>query len=240
MKRIETQPSLADRTYQAILDEICEGALPAGTHLVQEQLAAQLGVSRQPIQQAMALLKSDGLVEEAPGRGLRVTALDVARMRQHYEIRGALDRLAARMTAERVAETEAFEDRVRREGEAIMAAGKAAVASGAIADMIGHDVDFHGFLYDRSGNPLMRATAEPHWRFLRRVMGDVLRHAETPDEIWRQHQAILDAVLMGDADLAEQRAAAQIDNAADLLEAAFGDDGSPEKDAGRRAEAPSP
>ncbi|NIR59688.1 MAG: GntR family transcriptional regulator, partial [Gammaproteobacteria bacterium] len=77
---------LAEQVYQAILDEICDGTLSPGAHLVQEQLAERLGVSRQPIQQAIALLKADGLVEEAGKRGVRVTPLDATAMRHHYEI----------------------------------------------------------------------------------------------------------------------------------------------------------
>ena len=56
MKILKSQPSLTDQVYDAIVDQICEGALSAGSHLVQEQLAERLGVSRQPVQQAMALM----------------------------------------------------------------------------------------------------------------------------------------------------------------------------------------
>ena len=71
MRRIAPRPSRAELAYQAILDEICEGWLASGTHLVQEDLAARLGVSRQPIQQAMARWKSDGLVQELVAGPLR-------------------------------------------------------------------------------------------------------------------------------------------------------------------------
>jgi DNA-binding GntR family transcriptional regulator len=71
--------SSAGRTCEvrAILDEICEGALAPGTHLVQEQLAERLGVSHQPIQQAMALVKSDDLFQRLGACGLYVAPLDV-------------------------------------------------------------------------------------------------------------------------------------------------------------------
>ena len=58
MSIIRTAPALADQVYEALVDDICSGRLAAGTHLKQEQLADQLGVSRQPVQQAMALLKA--------------------------------------------------------------------------------------------------------------------------------------------------------------------------------------
>ncbi|MDC1198805.1 GntR family transcriptional regulator [bacterium] len=92
MKPILAAPSLTDQVYDAIVDDICDGSLPAGAHLVQERLASKLGVSRQPVQQAMALLKANGMVEEIGGRGLRVAPLDLTQMRQRYEIRGGARR----------------------------------------------------------------------------------------------------------------------------------------------------
>jgi DNA-binding FadR family transcriptional regulator len=68
----------------------------------------------------------------------------------------------------------------------------------------GHVVpDLHTLIYEMSGNPLLELTAEPHWRFLRRAMGEVLRRATLPREIWRQHVEIVDAIAGGDADRAE-------------------------------------
>ena len=220
MKTLHALPSLSDQAYQAILDEICAGTLPAGTHLVQEQLAAQLGVSRQPIQQALALLKADGMIEEVGKRGLRVTRLDLARMRDHYDIRAALDRLAVLRAAGHAKNRDRATE-IERRGLAILAAGRQAVAAGNIADMVRHDEAFHFLIYDSSGNALLARTAEPHWRFLRRVMGEVLRHAEPPQDIWDQHEAILAAVLEGNAEQAEKLTTRHVDLAADTLSMAI-------------------
>ena len=218
---IQMQPSLARQVYDAVIAEICEGTLPAGAHLVQEQLAERLGVSRQPVQQAMALLKADGMVEESGRRGLRVTPLDLDLMAHHYAIRAALDGLAARGTATRARDAAGVADEVERGGRNILREGEAAAARGDVAEQVAHDFAFHTLLYDASGNPLLARTAEPHWRFLRRAMGDVLRHAELPREIWRQHAAILDAVVAGKAAEAEALAVDHDLRASDLLRAAF-------------------
>ena len=223
MQRIEPQISLAEQAYRAILDEICQGALAPGTHLVQEQLAERLGVSRQPVQQAMALLKSDGLVQELGARGLYVAPLDVEVMRQHYEIRGALDMLAARLGAERAGCSSGIADEIARRGQEIMTAGTAAAAAGDVRLMVHHDVAFHKFLYDLSGNPLLAGTAEPHWRYLRRVMAEVLRYAEPGPRIWEQHRGILNAIVRGDAEAAMERAARHVSGAAEQLSCAFRD-----------------
>lgn len=227
MKPLKPRPGLTEQVYQALLDEICGGKLTPGTHLVQEQLAADLGVSRQPIQQALALLKNDGLLHELGKRGLFVTPLDMVEMRHHYEIRSALDGLAARRAAELARCSKELAAEIRSEGEARIAAGKAAIAKGGIAQMVASDLAFHTFIYEASGNPLLAPTAALHWRQLRRVMGEVLRRAEPPEAIWRQHADILDAILRGNAERAEAEAIAHVRTAAQRLERALTPTGSP-------------
>ncbi len=218
MRAIKTLPSLTEQVYQAILDEICDGALPSGTHLVQEELADRLDVSRQPVQQALARLKADGIVQDVGKRGLCVAKLDLSAMRHHYDIRAALDGLAARRAAERARRDSAVAADIEQRGRAILAAGEAAVADGVVPRQIREDEAFHNLIYDASGNSLLSRTAEPHWRFLRRVMGDVLRYAEPPPAIWRQHAEILDAIVVGDPKIAEKRAVNHILVAAETLE----------------------
>lgn len=218
MKPLKPKPGLTEQVYQALLDEICGGKLTPGAHLIQEQLAADLGVSRQPIQQALAMLKNDGLLQELGKRGLFVAPLDLAEMRHHYEIRAALDGLAARLAAARARTSKDTAASLKAEGEARIAAGRTAVAKGSIAQMIVSDLAFHTFVYEASGNPLLAPTAALHWRQLRRVMGEVLRHAEPPETIWRQHAAILDAIVRGDAKRAEAEAIAHVGTAAERLE----------------------
>lgn len=221
MKPIETHPGRTELVYQAIVDEISDGALPPGTHLVQEQLAARLGVSRQPVQQAMALLKADGLVEQAPGRGLRVTSLDLGLMQQHYAIRAALDGLAARLAAERAKGSIDVRQSIEKRGRALVSSAATAIRAMNIKRLVALDADFHSFVYESSGNAFIATTAEPHWRHLRRVMSEVLRRAEQPDEIWRQHESILAAIVSGNAKQAEAAAIQHIDNAAGRLKSAF-------------------
>ena len=221
MKPLAVHPNLTQQVYEAIVDEICDGNLQAGAHLVQEDLAKRLGVSRQPIQQAMALLKADGMVVEIGRRGLQVTPLDLDLMRNHYEIRAALDRLAVRLSAARVAGDPSASRAIARRGGEILLRGQAAVARGAVGEQVREDEAFHTMLYESSGNPLLARAAEPHWRYLRRAMGEVLRHAEPPREIWRQHAEILGAVAAGDADRAGTLAVEHDLRAAETLNAAL-------------------
>jgi len=218
VKPLDQLPSLTNRVYDAIVDEICDGHMPAGVHLVQEQLATRLGVSRQPIQQALALLKADGLIEEVGKRGMQVASLDLKAMRHHYNIRAALDALAVRETAARAQNSFSVTADLERRGQKILEAGRDAIEKGSVAQQIREDKAFHSLFYEASGNPFLHRTAEPHWRFLRRIMGEVLRHAEPPRSIWRQHQEMLEAVVAGGQERSERLAVDHIQRAADMLE----------------------
>lgn len=220
---LRSTPNLADQVYDALVDEICAGALPAGAHLVQEQLAERLNVSRQPVQQAMARLKAAGMVEEVGRRGLWVAPLDPGLMRHHYDIRAALDGLAARLAATRIANDADAADVFRQKADEILAAGTRAVDAGETAGQVRHDRALHVLVYETSGNPLLARTAEPHWHFLQRAMGEVLRRARLPAEIWRQHAEIVEAIGAGDPDRAETLMVDHDLGAAETLYAALQD-----------------
>ncbi|MFM2120625.1 MAG: hypothetical protein RL722_2093, partial [Pseudomonadota bacterium] len=99
MKQIVSQPNLVDQVRDAILAEIASGALAPGERVVQERIAEQLGVSRQPVQQALTLLLSQGVLRDAPGRRLIVAPLDAAYVRHMYDMRAVIEGLAFREAA---------------------------------------------------------------------------------------------------------------------------------------------
>lgn len=197
MKALTTQPNLVEQVRDAILEEIASGAFAPGDRIIQEQIAQALGVSRQPVQQALTLLRNQGVLQDAPGRGLLVAPLDPDHVRHMYDIRAAIEGLAARRAAELGAE------RAAKAGPALIEAGRKAVAAGSVAKMIAADMKFHEFIYALSGNPLIEPALETHLTYTQRVMGEVLISDEKPRDIWDQHEAILKAVAKGDADRAE-------------------------------------
>ena len=212
MVQLQTQPTLVEQVVNAIVSEIVDGDLPANARLIQDELARAYGVSRQPVQQALLLLRDRGLVREAPGRGLIVSPLDVDFVRNLYEVRAMLDGLAARLAAERGAA------RAKDEGQAFIDAGRAAVASGSLSAQIEADMRFHAFINELSGNPLIGETTAPHWPYLRRVMGEVLRDDEQmPEVILEEHVAILDAIVAGKGTQAETLSREHILRAANIF-----------------------
>jgi DNA-binding GntR family transcriptional regulator len=103
MQPLAPQPALIDRAYERLVEAIAEGTLAPGRRIRQEELGRALGVSRQPINHALQLLKQQKLVEENGRRGLIVSEIDAARVQELYQVRSALDALAARLAAERIA-----------------------------------------------------------------------------------------------------------------------------------------
>ena len=201
--------SLVDQVYARILMEICEGTLPPHSRLIQDELAAAYEVSRQPVQQALLLLRARGFVTDGPKRGVVVAPLDVDFMRGVYEVRGVLDGLASRLAAERGSAA------AREQGWAFIERGQKAIESGSIAKQISEDIDFHQFIYAISGNPSIEETARPHWHYLRRIMGEVLRvERNISTHIWDEHAAILEAIIAADPERAERLAREHISRAA--------------------------
>src|SRR6202171_1445360 len=144
MPLVQPQPTLVEQVVNAIVSEIVDGVPPQNPRLIQDELARAYGVSRQPVQQALLLLRDRGLVREAPGRGLIVSPLDVSFVRNLFEIRAMLDGLAARLAAERGS------GRAKTEGQAFLEAGRGAVKSGSLHDQIEADMQFHAFLNELS------------------------------------------------------------------------------------------
>lgn len=203
LTKLPSRTDYVDEVYRALLDAITDGTLAPGERVTQEDLADRLNVSRSPVLQALRMLKKDGLLEDAPGRGLLVTRLEPLRIGQLYQVRGALDALAARLAAQCRAEIPA----------ALISAGREAAAGGDVRAMIDADTAFHRAIYAASGNPYIVDSALLHWIHLRRVMGAVLMHGAGRTGIWDEHEAIRQAIRSGDAAAAARLSEGHADSA---------------------------
>jgi DNA-binding GntR family transcriptional regulator len=138
------------------------------------------------------LLKRDGLVLDAPGRGVQIAPLEPKVIAWVYQLRGALDALAASLAAEKALVLDAR----------LIESGRHAAASKDLIALIDADMAFHQALYQASGNPLILSSAKMHWCHIRRVMGEVLRGDSIRQSVWDEHEAIAQAVAAGDVNLA--------------------------------------
>jgi DNA-binding GntR family transcriptional regulator len=196
--------SVVDQVHADLLERIVAGELPAGSRLRQQALAAELGVSRTPLREALARLVSEGLVELVPNRGATVARRDFADMEQAWRARLVLEPGAARLAAQRrdTQEVERMREAVRRQRE------------------VAHDVtasfavnrEFHIALVAASGNPHLLRFAELLWlsRIGVPIFARQARHSSQVSLWAHDHEAITDAVAEGSAARAERLTRAHI------------------------------
>lgn len=198
-------PILVDRVYEQLMLSITARRLEPGARIRQADLATQFGVSRQPVSHALQLLKRQGLVQEAGRKGLEVSPVDPEHIRNLYQVRAALDALAARLAADRA--------RAGELSRADRAALERSVEDGLklpegtpVLDLVLADVAFHKLIYGFSGNASIMDTLEPQLPHLMRSMGVVLDARAFRDRAWAEHAAIAEALLAGDAGRAAEAA----------------------------------
>jgi len=201
---LQPAPNLTEQVYARILEAITDRTLFPGQRITQNELAERLGVSRQPVSHALHLLHRQGLVAESGRRGFEVTQLDPERIRQLYEVRGAIDALAARLAAGRVKSDAAGRARL----EAALRAGRAIDSKTPLARLIALDVDFHTAIYRLAGNPAIEEMIAPQWLHMRRSMATVLAELDYRESAWTEHDSIAAQILAGNANRAESAAQA--------------------------------
>jgi DNA-binding GntR family transcriptional regulator len=211
---LDPLPNLIDQVYGRILEAIIDRTLPPGHRIRQNELADRLAVSRQPVSHALYLLHRQGLLAESGRRGFEVTRLDPERIRQLYQVRGAIDALAARLAAGRVKTDGAG----RAQLEAALHAGRAADASAPLAQLIALDVDFHRAIYRLSGNPAIEEMIAPQWPHMRRSMATVLAELDYRESAWSEHETIAAHIFSGNAKAAEGAALAHAIGAGRMTE----------------------
>ncbi len=218
---LNAAPDLAEQAYQAIIDAICDGRYVAGQRITQEALAESLAVSRQPVLQAILLLKRDGLVIDAGGRGVMVAPLTADHIANLYQVRSVLDGLAAREAARRQANL-SFR---------LIGAGRAATRGRDLRAMIEADIAFHRAIYEAAGNPVLLQAAERHWNHIRRIMGVTLSHAGARHAVWDEHEKMLELIVSGRPEAAQQQALLHCEKAGESLVTRLGSmsDAGPEK-----------
>jgi DNA-binding GntR family transcriptional regulator len=206
---LDPSPNLTEQVYARILEAVIDRTLLPGQRITQNELAEKLGVSRQPVSHALHLLHRQGLLAESGRRGFEVTQLDPERIRQLYEVRGALDALAAKLAAS-LAKTDATG---RAQLEAARRAGRSIDRTTPLARLIALDVDFHGAIYRLAGNPAIEEMIAPQWPHMRRSMATVLAELDYRESAWTEHETIAAHILSGNAKAAESAALAHAQTA---------------------------
>ena len=192
--------SVAEQLRTAILS----GAFQPGERLQEVRLSQRLQVSRTPVRLALQALAGDGLLEHAPNRGYSVRAFDRTELLHAFEVRAALEGLAARFTAERgldPAERAGLE-RILAEGDALLMGGALSETSRPAYTRI--NAAFHETLHSASRSRMVgemlrlsqQVLLSSHRQVVAFEHGKVRRRHD-------DHHRIFEAVLLRDAGRAE-------------------------------------
>jgi DNA-binding GntR family transcriptional regulator len=181
-------------------DEISSGALPPGVRIIEGTWGRKLGVAQGSIREAINLLAQEGFVTKISGRSARVVSLNEQDVLQLYELRGAVEGLAARLAAARRADVANLQEAI----EAMRRASK----KNRTADLVDADRRFHLELCRLSGNPHLVEHASrallPFFAFVRIRVIASKQNTSAWDRDLEAHQRIADLVREGEGEIAEQ------------------------------------
>jgi DNA-binding GntR family transcriptional regulator len=194
MERIEPGPTLRERVYDALERLIIDGDLAPGAHLVETDLAHELGVSRGPVREALQTLSRDGWVELRPRQGAFVRQPSEAEVIEFFQVRALLEGECARLAALHVTASS-----VARARE-LLADGWSAVALEEEQALVAANAALHAFITELAGNATLcelteRLRKRSQWYF---TPVSVARSRDA----WAEHEAVIDAIVDGDADRA--------------------------------------
>ena len=198
--------SLADQVFERLENDIIMGAIPRGEILTELKLVELLGVSRTPIREALRRLESERLIEDC-GKGSRVLGITEDDLLDIMNIRQNVEGLAAYYATINIT------DEGRAELTHIVDLQDHYYQKGDMEHMRQVDDAFHDMICQLSGRAVIMDTLIPLHRKTRRfrriAMDDKARVAVTRQE----HKAIYEAIMAGDAQLAEKLTAQHIKNA---------------------------
>jgi DNA-binding GntR family transcriptional regulator len=190
---------LPERVAAALKDAIRTRRIKPGERLVEERLAQDLGVSRNPVREAIRLLAAEGLVVITARRGAVVAGVTEQAARETVEVRALLEGHNARLAARRK------DDRILKQIAAVLERGTKAAAAGRYDELPALNARFHQALATAGQNEVLGDMLER--LRARTAMFFAPTEPERQETQWSEHAAILRAILDGDEDLAAALAA---------------------------------
>lgn len=209
--QLNTYKPLRELVFEAIREAIIEGTLEPGERLMEAQLAEDLGVSRTPVREAIRQLELAGLVVMIPRRGAYVADISLKDVADVFEIRGALEALAASLAADRATDEEI------QQLQSLLVEIERSVEARDVDLLVELDTRFHDQLYKFSRNErlgqLLSTLREQIQRFRMQTLSNPARMRVALEE----HRALVEALAARDAEAAARFAAQHIESAENSL-----------------------
>ncbi|UWG97722.1 GntR family transcriptional regulator [Dehalobacter sp. DCM] len=206
--KLDSYKPLREIVLEALREAIVGGVLEPGERLMEIQLAEEMGVSRTPVREAIRKLELEGFVVMVPRRGAYVAGVSHKDVKDVFEIREALEGLAAGLAAEKITdeEIEELERVLHYEKE-----------PDSLEVLVQSDIDFHALLYKASRNERLNQILANLREQTNRFRTTSLAVPGRAKYAIQEHRAIVDAIARHDVEEAQRLAGAHIENAANVM-----------------------
>ena len=193
-RRVQRPAPLRQAVYDAIVELIVHGTLHRGQHLVENELAEYLGVSRQPVREALQRLQTDGWIELRPAQGAFVHTPSEEEVDQLLGVRTVLETYSARLAAEH-----ATPEDVNRLWE-LQQDGLDALAANDTEGLVAANAALHAAITALAGNTVLAehiGLVERKWRWYYLPIAQ-----PRGQSAWSEHAELIKAIAAGDAERA--------------------------------------
>jgi len=209
--------SMKKQAYQHILQKMMRGELAPGMQISELSVAAELGVSRSPVRDALGQMVSEGMVERVPRFGTVIKKFSIQEVSDLYDLRVALESYAAEQAATRIspamlASLEEACDGLKKISQTLQSSGEGELAPDLLGEMSRLDMSFHLAILRATGNRLLFKSAYES-RIMSRIFGMsrvVSFDQEYVDGVYRYHSDIFNAIRNGEPSVARAMMARHI------------------------------
>lgn len=189
---------LREVVFQTLRNAIVQGEFEPGERLMEITLANRLGVSRTPVREAIRMLELEGLVVMIPRKGAEVARITEKDLKDALEIRMALEELATVLACQRI----------DAEGKAKLKQAcisfREAIGSKLVPSIVDADVRFHDVIFEATNNPRLISLAQNLREQVYRYRVEYVKDFGYHDKLVSEHDAITNAILMGDSEKAKE------------------------------------
>lgn len=203
---------LKDQAYEILKSLILDGELQTGSFLSERALAVQLGMSKTPIKAALERLEQERFISISPQQGVFVREISFDEIKDHYEIRIALEGFVTQRLATRLA------DNQFKKLEENLDTMRTQIAEESRTYAMYTDADFHLLLCSFYGNEeiarVMRHQREKLFRVVTKLQE---HHPNRMRESLDEHTAVVEALKNGDGELAATEMLNHLNNGRRLL-----------------------
>ena len=211
IETLELLPSLRERVYAPLEHTIVHGELLPGTHLKEDELAKKLGVSRNPVREALQQLVHEGMADYVPAKGVFVHTPTAKEISDVLHVRMVLECEAARLAASQ--RTPAQLDDMK----ALVRNGREALATKNTEMLLKLNERFHRAVVEAAGNSVLEQSMDMLQKRITWYFAGVVTARAVNS--WDEHEGILDALQEGNVDLAAERMAQHVHRTQASIEA---------------------